>query len=60
MFKISTQLSESLETARAVLSNEEFKTYASGVGHVLVDIMYGVLYPVFATNPSLEPKDWKK
>jgi hypothetical protein len=41
------------------MSGETFKACALGVGAVLADIMYEVLYPVFAMHPSLEPKGWK-
>ena len=59
MFEISKRLSESVDVVRSVAPPEEVKAYALGIGHVLTDIMYEVLNPVFARNPSIEPKEWK-
>ena len=59
MFEVTQRLADSLDLGRGRMSGETFKACALGVGAVLADIMYEVLYPVFAMHPSLEPKGWK-
>jgi hypothetical protein len=59
MFQVSRRLGESIDVARTAVPEDTFKEYARAVGETLTDIMYEVLIPIFATHPSIEPKDWK-